>query len=126
MWSSVFPLLVYSNSVITISFKMHFCEVVVLKISQIAISLTTRLDTDGKCTPSKGMGLTGTSVRSLVMEQFVARVYLPPGKTEVKEQFVKRVNLPPGQTEYRLILGPLFSDILLNSLKLMLECNWIG
>lgn len=72
------------------------------------------------------MGLTGTSVRSLVMEQFVARVYLPPGKTEVKEQFVKRVNLPPGQTEYRLILGPLFSDILLNSLKLMLECNWIG
>jgi len=107
MWSYVFLLLVYSNSVITISFKMYFYEVIVLKISQIAISLTTRLDTDGKCAPSKGMGSTGTSVRSLVMEQFVVRVYLPPSKTEVKEQFVERVNLPPGQTEYRLILGPL-------------------
>jgi len=108
MRSSFFPLLMYCNSVITISFKMHFCEVIVLKISQIAISLTMRLDTDGKCTPSKGMGSTGTSVRSLVMEQFVARVYLPPRKTEVMEQFVKRVNLSPGQTDYRLILGPLF------------------
>ncbi len=87
---------------------MHFCEVIVLKISQIAISLTMRLDTDVKCTPSKGMGSTGTSVQSLVMEQFVARVYLPPRKTEVMEQFVKRVNLSPGQTDYRLILGPLF------------------
>lgn len=110
MRNSVFPLLVYSNSVITISFKMHFCEVIVLKISQIAISLTMRLDTDGKCTPSKGMGSTGTSVRSLVMEQFVAKVYLPPSKTEVMEQFVKRVNIPPDQTESILILGPLFWD----------------
>lgn len=70
----------------------------------------TNLILDGKCTPSKGMGSTGTSVRSLVMEQFVAKVYLPPSKTEVMEQFVKRVNIPPDQTESILILGPLFWD----------------